>query len=308
MIYIRNLQENLKLFEALASPIRLQIIEMLHNGNEMNINEISKRLNLTNSALTMHIQKLSACGLIRVQLSSKTRGMQKICSLTEDKLLIELVDKSNSEAFYETELDVGQYAEYSINPTCGLGNVYGQIGDFDSMQVFSFPERFGAQLVWYTDGFVTYRFPNMLLSNQTPKELQFSLELAGEAPGGVANFPSDITFRINKKIVGVYNCPGEMVDRRGRFTPDWWPSTFGQYGKMKLLSITQEGTFLDGFYASDVTINDLELEKQESLAFTIDCRSQSKNNGGVTLFGTQFGDYNQGIKCRLFYMENKKNG
>lgn len=306
MIYINNLKENLKLFEALASPIRLQIIDLLHNGNEMNINEIAKHLNLTNSALTMHIQKLAASGLIRVRLSSKTRGTQKLCSLTEDKLLIELVDKSVSESFYETELDVGQYAEYSVNPTCGLGNLYGQIGEFDSKQVFSFPERFGAGLLWYTDGFVTYRFPNMLLTHQTPKELQFSIELAGESPGGVENYPSEIRFLLNGKEVGLYKCSGEKVGRRGRYTPDWWPDEFGQYGNMKVLSVTSDGTFLDGIHASDVTLNDFSFKTLENIALTIDCRNQTKTNGGVTLFGKGFGDYNQGIKFRQFYTENKK--
>lgn len=62
MIYITNLQDKLKLFEALASPVRLRIVELLHDGEEMNINELSKKLNLTNSALTMHIQKLYDCG------------------------------------------------------------------------------------------------------------------------------------------------------------------------------------------------------------------------------------------------------
>ena len=102
MIYISDLQDKLKLFEALASPIRLRIMELLRNGKEMNINELAKNLNLTNSALTMHIQKLSDCGLIRVRLSSMARGTQKLCSLMEDKLLIELTDKLSSESFYGT--------------------------------------------------------------------------------------------------------------------------------------------------------------------------------------------------------------
>ena len=257
MIYINNLKENLKLFEALASPVRLQIIEILHDGNEMNINEIAKRLKLTNSALTMHIQKLAKCGLIRVRLSSVSRGTQKLCSLTEDKLLIELVDKLKDRSFYETELDVGHYSEYSINPTCGLGDLYAPIGVFDDNQVFAYPERFNAHIAWYTDGYLTYRFPNMLHSSQKPKELQFSFEIAGEAPGGVENYPSDITFYVNDMKVCIDECPGEIFDRRGRFTPDWWESSFGQFGRLKLLSITEEGTFLDGVRMGDTSISDI---------------------------------------------------
>ena len=183
MIYVNNLQESLKLFEALASPVRLKILDLLHDGSEMNINELAKKLELTNSALTMHIQKLSDCGLVRIRLSSFSRGMQKLCSLTEDKMLIELVDKMSNENYYETELDVGQYSEYSINPTCGLADTNALIGDLDNPQAFSFPERFHAHVVWYTDGYLTYRFPNKLLAYQKPRELQISFEISSESPG-----------------------------------------------------------------------------------------------------------------------------
>lgn len=301
MIYVRNLKENLKLFEALASPVRLQIIEMLHDGKEMNLNEMAKKLNLTNSAMTMHIQKLSACGLIRVSLASIARGTQKLCSLTEDKLLIELVDTLNDRAFHETELNVGHYSDYSVNPTCGLGNLHGLIGSFDDTQVFAYPERFNANIVWYTDGYLTYRFPNKLLVSQKAKELQFSFEIAGEAPGGVENFPSDIYFSVNGSRIAKYDCPGEIMGRRGRFTPDWWGDNFGQYGRLKLLSITEEGTFLDGIRVGNTIISDIDLKQGKDISFTIDCSKPSENNGGVTIFGTKFGDYDQGIKCRIFY-------
>lgn len=311
MIYITNLQDKLKLFEALASPVRLRIVELLHDGEEMNINELSKKLNLTNSALTMHIQKLYDCGLIRVRLSSVKRGTQKLCSLTEDKLLIELVDKMSSESFYETELNVGQYTEYSVHPTCGLANLSDLTGELDNPQAFSYPERFTACVVWFTDGQLTYRFPNKLLTYQKPKELQLSFEIAGEAPGAVENFPSEISFYLNGIPVGVYHCPGEFFERKGRYTPDWWFTNFGQYGRIKILTINQEGTFLDGMPVGETTIDDLNLEQHENIAFTLDCRKEKglEENGGITLFGKGFGDYDQGIKLRLVYtQENKPRG
>ncbi len=305
MIYVNNIQESLKIFEALASPVRLKIIELLHDGSEMNINELAQNLELTNSALTMHIQKLSDCGLVRIRLSSFSRGMQKLCSLTEDKILIELVDKMSNDAFYETELEVGQYSEYAINPTCGLATLHAIIGGFDNPQVFSYPERFQAHIIWFTDGFVNYRFPNHLLKTQRPKDLQISFEISGEAPGASEHFPSDIHLIVNDIDVGIYHCPGEYFDRRGRYTPDWWESNFGQYGRIKVLSINEEGTFLDGLYIGETTIRDLNLEAHNSISFMIDCRNQTEYNGGVNLFGTGFGDYNQGIRCRLFYTEDK---
>lgn len=272
----------------------------------IDINELAKSLNLTNSALTMHIQKLSDCGLIRVRLSSMLRGTQKLCSLTEDKLLIELVDKMSSESFYETELNVGQYTEYSVNPTCGLANMTQLTGELDNPQAFSYPERFTACVVWFTDGRLTYRFPNKLLAYQTPKELQLSFEIAGEAPGAVENYPSEIFFSINGVPTGVYHCPGEFFERKGRYTPDWWFTNFGQYGRIKILTINQEGTFLDGMPVSETTLDDLHLDQHENIAFTLDCRKEEglEENGGITLFGKGYGDYDQGIKLRLVYTQD----
>lgn len=302
MIYVTNPKESLKLFEALSSPVRLQVIDLLHDGKEMNINELAKQLNLTNSAMTMHIQKLSECGVIRVRLSSSGRGTQKLCSLTEDKLLIELADKSSDDAFYETELEVGQYTEYAVNPTCGLATTYKLIGDLDNPQAFAYPERFSAHALWFTDGYVTYHFPNELLTYQKPKDLQFSFEISGEAPGVLEYYPSDIRLIVNGVELGVYECAGEYFERKGRYTPDWWFKNFGQYGRIKILSVTDEGTYLDGLPLSDVTLRDMGLNQHKDISLSFDCRRrQGGAIGGINLFGTGFGDYNQGIRCRLYY-------
>ena len=76
--------------------------------------------------------------------------------------------------------------------------------------------------------------------------------------------------------------------------------------RMKMLSVNEEGTFLDGLYLGSTTIDDLQLKNHENISFSVDCRNpDSSLNGGVTLFGIGFGDYNQGIRCRLFYTEEK---
>ena len=61
----------------------------------------------------------------------------------------------------------------------------------------------------------------------------------------------------------------------------------------------------------ETTIDDLHLEQHENIAFTLDCRKEKglEENGGITLFGKGFGDYDQGITLRLVYtQENKPRG
>ncbi|MEZ0536823.1 ArsR/SmtB family transcription factor [Caldicellulosiruptoraceae bacterium PP1] len=50
-------QENIAFFEALASDVRLKIIEFL-SDRSMNIKEIAENLGLSSAIVTMHINKL----------------------------------------------------------------------------------------------------------------------------------------------------------------------------------------------------------------------------------------------------------
>lgn len=303
MIYITDIMDGLKIFEALSSPVRLQIVQLLHKERELNINDIANKLNLSNAALTMHIKKLSDSGLLKVRLASIPRGTQKLCSLADDKLMIELISNEDSGKFYQAELNVGQYTAYKINPTCGLADGDRLLGELDDPVAFAYPDRFNARVLWYTDGFVTYNFPNPVLKVQEMTELQISFEISGEAPGASEKYPSDIHLIVNDVDLCTYRSPGEYFDRTGRFTPTWWFKNFGQYGRFKILSVTEEGTFLDGLPAGTTRLSDLHLDFNDDIRFTVSCRDRSRCEGGVTLFGKGFGDYNQGIRCKIFYKD-----
>lgn len=132
-------------------------------------------------------------------------------------------------------------------------------------------------------------------------ELQISFEIASEAPGFSANYPSDIHFSINGIDLGYWTTPGEYNDRRGLFTPDWWFLNLGQYGKVKMLSVNSQGTFIDGFAISDTTVDQLNITANSEISFVISSPKDAVNCGGLTLFGKNFGDYNQGIVINMLY-------
>ena len=90
MLHITNINESQKLFAALSSPVRIKILNILHENIEININELSQKLGLSNGALTAHIKILSECNLIKVRLATMPKGIQKLCSLAEDKILVEI--------------------------------------------------------------------------------------------------------------------------------------------------------------------------------------------------------------------------
>jgi predicted transcriptional regulator len=303
MTNIDSLEEGLEIFKALSSEVRLKVIRLLVSNKQLNMNDLAKRLKITNGALTSHIKVLCDCGIIEVNLAAGKRGSQKICRLKEDKILINLVGKTKAEKLYQTELNVGQYTSYKVNPICGIATTDSIIGEVDDPRYFDDPERTNAGIIWFSKGFVEYRIPNYLKCGQFPTEIQISMEISSEAPGYNDDWPSDIYFSINGKELGYWISPGDYGDTHGVYTPSWWPK-FNQYGLMKLLTIKHDGTFMDGKKISDVKIDDLALNSKSGITLCIAAPENAENPGGVTLFGQGFGNYNQGIVVRVKYESN----
>lgn len=301
MKVIDNLTEHYEVFDALASPVRLEIINILLQNNEMNMDDIARELHVSKSALTVHIKKLEAAGIIAVRLSLAKRGTQKLCRVKEDKLIVNIIPEYKELDSFETELNVGQYSSYSVEPTCGLSTKTKRIDPMDDPRFFSSPERFNAGIIWFTSGYVEYRIPNLLTNNEQAIELRISAELCSEAPGVLEHYPSDIYFHVNGVELGYWVSPGELFDRPGRFTPQWWYKNFPQYGRMKIITVNESGTYLDGLFLSSTNIEALKLDTSPEISFKIEVPKTARHVGGVTIFGKDFGDYNIGIKTKVLY-------
>ncbi|NGZ73777.1 ArsR/SmtB family transcription factor [Saccharibacillus alkalitolerans] len=300
MIYIKDLRSGIDIFKALSSEIRLQILELLANNEELNLNELAGRLNLSNGAITLHVKKLEECGLIEIRTAGGRHGIQKLCYLNKDKLMVDLKSK-DADNLYEVEIQVGHYSDYKALPTCGLATKDSIIGDFDDPRYFADPQRIHAEIIWLAEGFLEYRIPNYLKANHSFREIQFSLELGSEAPGFNNHYPSDIHFSINGIEIGSWTSPGDFGDVRGTFNPDWWPPHLNQYGMLKLIRVNSEGSFIDGCRISDVTLEDIRLDYRSELTFRIAVTEQPPNNRGLTLFGRHFGNYAQHLLARVLY-------
>lgn len=74
-----------------------------------------------------------------------------------------------------------------------------------------------------------------------------------------------------------------------------------QYGLLKKLTINHQGTFIDKDKLSDVTIDQLAFTDQSVLKFRFSVLPDAAKPNGCTLFGSGFGDYNQGIQVTFSY-------
>ncbi len=301
MLHITSLNDGLEIFKALGSDVRVQILNILLENNNMSMNELASRLNITNGALTGHIKKLESSGLISTSSESAGHGNQKICSVHLDKILIDLEKPEDFQNVYNTELKVGHYSSYNICPTCGLASSKALIGEVDDARYFEHPDRYNADILWFTKGYVEYVIPNFIPSSQRITQITISAELSSEAPGINNVWPSDISFYLNDVCVGTWTSPGDFGDVKGLFTPDWWPQNWNQYGLLKLLVINKKGTYIDGLKISDVTIDSFDLDYRSGIRFRMAVEDDAAHVGGLTIFGKSFGNYGQDIRVSLNY-------
>lgn len=290
---------NLAILEALASDTRLAMIGLL-NERSLNISELAEALSISSAIVTRHVQKLESAGLIRCTTQSGRRGMQKICSLAEDALTVRLRMVTRSADVYVHEIPVGQYTAYAVQPTCGLASATGLIGLSDDPRYFADPAHIHAELLWFGCGWVEYRIPNYLLGNQTVRSLEVSLELCSEAPRFDEHHPSDISFLINGRHIGIWTSPGDFGTRKGTYTPDWWNGGT-QYGLLKTIRIDESGSFIDGVRMSDTTIADLSIRYGSEITFRLGVDEKARHMGGLNLFGRGFGNYRQDIRVTMAY-------
>lgn len=296
----------LPVYEALASDVRLNIIQLL-SEEERSIKDLSDALKLSSAILSMHVKKLEKAGIVRATMVPGRGGTKKVCSLATEIIEILFPAKpKKTRKYHKTEVAVGHYSDFEVRPTCGLATSQKVIGIFDEPRYFLDPDRVGAKILWFGQGFIEYKIPNYLMKDEVPIELDISMEICSEAPFTNEHWPSDIYFVFNGVDLGHWTSPGDFGgNSRGKYTPDWWWDEVNQFGLLKVLKVNSNGTFIDGEKISSVTLDQLNISKSQ-WEFRFAVPEDSKHVGGMTLFGSSFGNYNQDIIFKLYYEENKK--
>lgn len=288
-----------KVAHALSSELRLNILQLL-DERSMNVLELSQRLNVPISTVSNSIVVLEEADLIRTERQSGVRGVAKLCSRKKDTVSIQLAHYSHREIesiFYA--MPIGAYSDCRVVPTCGLLSGQGNIGEHDNEASFYDPKRFEAQLLWFQQGFVEYRFPNQLLKDHALRCLEVSFEACSEAPNYCKDWPSDITVGINDTELGTWCCPGDFGGRQGRFSPEWWLPSSTQYGLLTRWRVDDTGSYLNDEPISDVTLTQLSLTDKPYISLKIGVKPDAVHQGGINLFGEGFGDHKQSIVMRL---------
>lgn len=288
---------------ALSSDLRLKILELL-NERSMNVIELAQKLEVPISTVSNSIVILEEADLIRTERQTGVRGVMKLCSRKKDNIAIRLVMPNGHEiqSHYQM-MPIGHYTDISVTPVCGLLSDVRSIGEQDDVSSFYDQMRYDAQLLWFQQGYVEYRFSNRILKDNHLKCIEISFEACSEAPNYRMDWPSDISVFLNGVEIGTWLCPSDFGGRQGKFSPLWWDQSSTQYGILKRWRVDETGAYLDDVRISDVTLSDLGIMESPFIRLSIAVKKDAVHQGGINLFGEKFGDYNQAIMMRLDYIE-----
>lgn len=296
-------QDSVEFFRALASEVRLTILEILQQ-RPMGVSALAEALGLSPPSVTRHIKDMETVGLITTGPGQGDQAMQKVCRPASDRFIVSF---ENAQAYQdrvvEIETPVGMYSLAAPVAPCGLAAAEALIGYPDDPQSFFLPDRAAAKLLWMADGYVEYVFPCRVPAMAEITRLELSLEICSEARDYDNDYPSDITLWINEVEIGTWTSPGDFGGKRGRLNPPWWSDNRTQFGMLKVWSVDRESSYVDGSVLSDCTLGDLMLVPQAPIVVRIGNKPDARHIGGINILGQSFGNYRQDIVLRLHYPE-----
>ena len=162
-LHLSNLNHReriMRIGKALSSSTRLDILDMLKN-TPRSLQEIASILDIPLSSAALHIKTLEEAKLIVTETQPGIRGSMRVCICSMQSFHLETFDAEIDSASktISLEMPIGSYSNCDVHPTCGLAGENGAIEAYDTVQSFYAPARTSAQLIWFSKGYIEYRFP-----------------------------------------------------------------------------------------------------------------------------------------------------
>jgi predicted transcriptional regulator len=295
-------EQTIAVAKAIASKPRLKILEYLI-PKVASVSEISKALNMPIATASLHLNGLEDAGLVTSQTAPGKRGQQRIYARIYDTVVFNLPksQQGHTQDRFTVQMPVGAFIDQRVVPTCGLAGIDSMIGTLDDPVSFYNPDRYHAQLIWLSHGFLEYRFPNPIYGKTDPTSFELSMEICSEAAPSAKEWPSDIFLEVNGKRLGIWTSPGDFADKRGSLTPMWWRDWNSQYGVLKVWRVNDDGSFVDGRKISSISVSALSLPDKPFISVRIGIDDDAVHKGGVNIFGQQFGNHAQDIVMQIDY-------
>ena len=281
--------------DGLSSSYRLKILSLLVEKS-YSVQDLLKKLDISPSTLSFHLKILKEANLIKYVNNPSKRGNEKNVSLNVENITISFIQPAKKQnVHYFENIPIGSFSNFEIKSPCLIATKNNVINPIDSVNVFSSYHRTEAQLISFSTGTIEY----CILLNEIHKskisEISFSQEICSECPNYNNSWKSTITFWLNDVEIGSYLSLGDYGGRKGNYSPAWWPVESSNYGNLVVVTVNKEGTFINGVKINDISVDKLNLDKNEFLRYKIGVKPTSKYAGGINIFGRSFGDFEQDI-------------
>ena len=283
---------------ALSSPERIAIMRHLAYSNK-SLSALSSELNIPITTVTRHVNALAEAGLIVLNYQPGIKGHAKYCAHAITSFTISLASEKpqNTEnKSYSIEMPIGMFAHCHISAPCGLLGIDKPLIKYDDPKLFFTPERHMAELLWFNVGHISYNFPTEPLYHHKCSSISFSFEVCSETEYYNERWPSDLSIFINNVEVLTTTLPGDFGGRRGNYSPEYWTTNSTQYGILKTIKVNQKGVYEDNsLVRTDIKFDDLDLYTGNTVSLRLEIKKDAVHQGGINIFGKNFGDYNQAI-------------
>lgn len=304
-----------KIASALSVKTRREILKLI-NRAPCSINDIAWKLNVPVSTASFHVKALVEAGLLIYSTNTKKRGNEKLVALGSYILSFFLGQRRFGDPQFNKvktiEVPIGSYSAFEATAPCGMNLSTGERLLADDPLTFRHPNRFFANVIWLSQGYLEYAIPlfnygfstkNVLetLDRESIISLNFAFEICSETAQYNHDFKSDITLSVNGIEICTFVSQGDYGERRGRFSPESLPDAHTQYGLLQSLDIRFDGSYLNEKRVSDVSIDDLNLKNTDVITFRIEVKKDARHVGGFNLFGKNRGDYQQDILFSITY-------
>jgi predicted transcriptional regulator len=291
----------------MASKTRLAIIELLQH-KEMSIKDLSSTLQISSAVVTKHIQLLEEADIVESSMRPGVHGLLKICRLKMDEATV-IFNASKEhpaiQSYTEVEVPISAYTHAKASAPCGMSFEDRIFGYIDDPKYFLASNRYGLSMIWLKEGYLEYPVDLMDVKKDKTERLEISFEICSEHNPENDEATSDLDFYLNDELLGTCSLPGNLSDRKGRFTPAWW-SLGSEYGLLKQMSIDETGVYLDNQKISEQPLSFFLNQSDNEMSFRIETKKQPGKESGFQLFGKGFGDYDQGLLFRFLYRSEDK--
>ena len=295
-----DFEELEKIGKALSSKLRLKILQQIQLA-PMTITELAKINKITTSTVIFHTTLLEKANLIQMRFKPGKKGKTQVFFLGYGEINIDYnLEKTIEEKTHIQSMPIGHYTYARFDDYVLFATVK-EMHRIDQNDAFN-PMIKNAELIWTGGGMLEYSFSNKFAFENDIREISISLEICSEIFGHLNDWKSDITFAINGVELLTYTSPGDYGGKIGKLNPDWWCTSYTQYGDLITISINNEGTFLNNQLVNrKIVISNLNLRDSNRLLFSLYNKKDAEHYGGFNLFGKNFGNYEQDIVLSAVY-------